>query len=59
LYGKLQFLKGKVCVGYILRNKRNMKSLPNEELRTLIVQWFQEMFENIPINGPLLPGKAT
>jgi hypothetical protein len=38
----------------------NMKTLPNEELRTLLVQWFQQMrSENIPINGPVLREKAT
>jgi hypothetical protein len=39
---------------------KNMKTLPNEELETLLVPWFQQMrSENIPINGPMLWEKAT
>jgi hypothetical protein len=44
-------LKRKVGVGHILRKEKNMKTSPNEELETLLVQWFQQMSENIPING--------
>jgi hypothetical protein len=40
--------------------EKNMKTLPNEELKTLLAQWFQQMrSENIPINGPVLQEKAT
>jgi hypothetical protein len=40
--------------------RKMMKTSPNEELETLLVQWFQQMrSENIPINRPVLREKAT
>jgi hypothetical protein len=42
------------------KKRKNMKTSPNEELKTLLVQWFQQMrSENIPVNGTMLQEKAT
>jgi hypothetical protein len=48
------------CGAHSEKQKKNMKALPNEELQTLLVQWFQQMrSENIPISGPVSQEKAT
>jgi predicted transcriptional regulator len=40
---KASILEEESWCGHILRNKKNMKTSPNEELETLLVQWFRHM----------------
>jgi hypothetical protein len=48
---KASILEEESRCGAHSEKRKNMKTSPNEELETLLMQWFQQMYENIPING--------
>jgi hypothetical protein len=57
---KASILEEESRFGAHYEKRKSIKTSPNEELETLLVQWLQQMrSENIPINRPVLREKAT